>query len=116
MDSISCEFGNPVVSSSSQMNKNAKVQFNIPDNEEVFLVYDTTVFGKGKKGFALCTSGFYFYVKESGYLSWKQFAATGIAKAGFGEIKVGSQRFEVTDKKKILEVLYDVHNYLNNRE
>lgn len=116
IDSIYCEYGNPFISSSSRKYKNAKAYYNIPDNEEIFLIYDTTVFGNAKKGFALCTSGFYFCSKESGYFSWKQFAAVGIAKAGFGEIKVGSQRFEVTDKKKMLEILYDVQAYLNNRE
>lgn len=35
-------------------------QFNIAANEEIIMVYDDTIFGNNKVGFAICTGGLYW--------------------------------------------------------
>ena len=49
----------------------------IPNDDEIFLAHDDTLFKSCKNGFAMCTSGIYCrdtMEKESNYLSWDGFA------------------------------------------
>jgi len=58
-------------------------EFNIPPNETVFLVYDDTLFGSNKAGFAICAGGLYWKNDWSvdtkrTFLSWEAFADRNI--------------------------------------
>ncbi|MBL8092109.1 MAG: hypothetical protein JNJ43_17360 [Anaerolineales bacterium] len=57
------------------MNEN----FNIPAHEKIIMVYDDTIFGNNKVGFAICGSGLYWkndWTIESkrNFLTWDEFA------------------------------------------
>ena len=54
-------------------------QFNIAANEEVIMVYDDTIFGNNKVGFAICSGGLYWKNDWSvdtkrTFLTWEAFA------------------------------------------
>ena len=73
------ELGEPVLNSTkkvAEMRKNLQ----IPNNEDIFLIYNVTGW---KKGLAICSSGVY-YCGNSGsreYLDWKDFAHASIRPA-----------------------------------
>lgn len=53
--------------------------FNIPANENVIIVYDDTIFGNNKVGFAICVSGLFWKNDWSvdtkrNFLNWADFA------------------------------------------
>lgn len=69
---------------------------NIPENDSVFVLGDTTIFGSGKKGFALTTSGFYHNQnKDTEYWDWETFAQKKIEPLEDG-FSVGEVRFCIT--------------------
>ena len=57
--------------------------FKIPEEETVIMVYDDTLFGNNKKGFAICAGGLYWkndWTVESrrSFLTWQDFAERSI--------------------------------------
>ena len=59
-------------------------QFNIPATEEVIMVYDDTIFGNNKVGYAICTGGLYWkndwaVDTKRTFLSWDAFVERDIA-------------------------------------
>lgn len=59
--------------------KTVKENFNIPAHEDVFMVYDDTLFGNAKVGFAICAGGLFWkndWTIESkrNFLTWDEFA------------------------------------------
>ena len=58
--------------------RNATDAFEIQENDEIILIYDGTVFGSNKTGFAICESGLYWKndwatPTKRTYLSWDEF-------------------------------------------
>jgi hypothetical protein len=54
-------------------------QFNIPANETIIMVYDDTIFGNNKLGFAICAGGLYWkndwsVETKRTFLNWEAFA------------------------------------------
>ena len=69
---------------------------NIPENDNVFVLGDTTILGSGKKGFALTTSGFYHNQnKDTEYWDWETFAQKKIEPLEDG-FSIGEVRFCIT--------------------
>ena len=70
------ELGNPVLNSSKKV-ETIKKNLQIPDSEDIFLIYNVTGFSKG---LAICSSGVYF-CGDSGrdYLDWEDFEDADIA-------------------------------------
>lgn len=114
IDSIYVETGEPLTPGTSKKLGKARMNFRIPDEEEVYMIFDATVFGGCTKGFALCTHGIY-YSGESGriaFLNWQQFRNTNISLS-FLNLKIGDERFTPgSDGKKIMMVLQDIQEYL----
>lgn len=111
MDSIYCEMGNPITMSSRKY-INAKAYFGIPDSEDIYMIYDETILGGCKRGFALCTSGFYYCRKQSGYIEWSKFKDLKITKS-MGAIIVGTEEFNTaSDSKQILTILLTMQELL----
>lgn len=72
----SSEFGTPI--GGGRMLEKARENFDIPDEEEVYFIYDSTIFGGCQKGFALCSGGMYFCCDSSpsgdtGMYTWEEF-------------------------------------------
>ena len=67
---ISCS-GTPLTSGKHA--KAARKHFNIPDSDNIYLVYDSTLFGSCKKGFALTSSGLYINDDAEVILHWDAF-------------------------------------------
>ncbi len=113
-NSAYCEAGNPVVPQSSKKYQRAKLYFGIPEEDEIFLIYDSTVFGNCKKGFALCTSGFYYCLSNSGNISWDKFALVKISKCISG-LQIDKKEFTVETgvRNNLLTVLERIQNYLD---
>lgn len=58
--------------------KTVREQFNIPANENIIMVYDDTIFGNNKVGFAICASGLYWkndwsIETKRNFLNWDDF-------------------------------------------
>jgi hypothetical protein len=112
MDSIYCEAGNPIIDSTSKKYLNARRNFGIPDEEEIFFIYDATVFGSCQKGFAICNSGIYYSGRVRGYWTWNEFKTLNISGGFFG-LKMGSEEFSSgTDGKNLMVILEMIQEYL----
>lgn len=74
-------------------------RFNIPANETVIMVYDDTIFGNNKLGFAICAGGLYWKndwsveTKRSS-LTWKAFAEREIKLSTY-QIKLSTYQIEL---------------------
>ena len=87
-----CVYGNPINSSNPKLNKVRKF-FGIPNDESIFIILDSTVFGSGKSGFAIGADGIYYCLfNEQGKISWDEFRKAAIKK-GFSSIKIGELDF-----------------------
>ena len=76
------------------------------------MIYDETIMGGCKKGFALCTTGFYYCKQQSGYIPWNEFKNLKVRKS-MGEIIVGSEEFNTAgDSKQILMILLNIQELL----
>ena len=70
--------------------KTVRERFNIPPDEDVWLVYDDTVFGSNREGFAVCKGGLYWrndWTTESKrtFLRWSEFTRR---KIEFEELRI----------------------------
>ena len=99
-----CEVGNPL---KSRKEKAARVYFEIPQDEKIYMVYDSTVFGSCKYGFAICLSGI-FYNSDgtgNGVVEWEEFKEIkingGRSSVGF----LGASFNTGTEGKKLLAIL-----------
>lgn len=113
LDDLFFEVGNPIRIQSSKKYEKAQLYFNIPSDEEIFFIYDDTVMGSCKKGFALCSSGYYYCTNRSGYIPWEQFAEIDISKC-FAGIKIGREEFtpQSGDCKKLITILKNIQENL----
>ena len=106
--------GNPIGSDSKKLTK-AQAYFGIPVTENVYMIYDSTVLGSCKNGFALCETGFYSCLKERKYIPWVDFREVSIYEDGF--LCIGSDRFNVGNKKDLtymLDMFAKVQNTLKD--
>lgn len=69
-------FGTPITG--GKRLSRAREYFHIPDEDNVYMIFDATIFGSCKKGFALCSSGFYYCTDDLGFLSWDDFFEANI--------------------------------------
>lgn len=112
LDSVYCEIGSPKISSQSHKYNNAKLYFNIPDTEDIYMIYDETILGSCKKGFALCTTGFYYCQERAGCIPWEDFKNIKVSK-NFGLTSVGNMDFNTsTDCKKVVMILQSLQALL----
>jgi hypothetical protein len=113
IDLIYCEIGNPVVYSTSKKYYNARNNFGIPNEDDIFFIYDATVFGSCQKGFAICDSGIYYCGHIKGCWTWKEFKKLNIT-CGFSGLKMGEEVFTTAgnDGKKTLDILGTIQEYL----
>lgn len=114
MNSAYCEIGNPIMPVSSKKYADAKVNFRIPDDEDVFLIYDATILGGCRKGFAICTTGIYYYQSRLGFVSWKEFKSTNVSHSAFTGLLIGNESFNAGggDGKNLLMILKTIQEYL----
>ena len=84
IDNIYFEVGNPMIASSSRKYGNARSNFRIPENEQIFLIFDAAILGGVRKGFAFCTTGLYYCAKSPGYMDWVKFSKIRIEKCTSG--------------------------------
>lgn len=81
------------------------------DEDEIWCIVDTTIFGSGKVGFAMTTSGIYYVDEdgEQGFIDWDEFDESHITRDG-GAIKFCGHKFILSsDEARILvRVLRDL--------
>ena len=108
------EFGNPLSERNSKKYYNAIVNFVIDTKEQVFFIYDTTVFGSCKRGFAICSSGIYGCDNDSEkfYISWNEFKITPYKKSLL-ELQIGNRKFDMApgDTKPTMKMLDAIKKY-----
>lgn len=68
-------------------------QFDIPQNETIIMVYDDTIFGNNKLGFAICAGGLYWkndwsVETKRNFLTWEAFAERKIKLSTY-QIELG---------------------------
>lgn len=104
-DSIYFESGNPLDARSSKKYYKAISNFIIQNNEKIYTIYDATITGSCKEGFALCTTGIYGRDsdKRMMYYSWEDFKNVEY-KRTLLEFKIGKHGFNVTEQRKVIEL------------
>ena len=98
---IGCDLESPKGQSKIQA---ATKYFEIEDDEDVYLVLDTTMFGSCKVGFACCTYGIYMKDDDGdmAFLNWEDYADCELERDG-GTITIGGHPFISTpDSAKAL--------------
>lgn len=104
VNSVYCVIGEPIISPSAKKYIVAKKNFKIPEEDNIFLIFDSTILGSCEKGFALCSSGFYYCQSVCGYLSWEQFAKQKVTY-GLAGLKVAGELFNVGFDGKNLSII-----------
>lgn len=87
-----------------------KEDFKIPEQEEVFFMYDATFLSTFKYGFVICTSGLYYRMgrfKKSGMYNWEQFKNLQIHAVG-GSLYVGRMLFHVKEYRTLGNMLLKI--------
>lgn len=93
---------------------NAKKNFGIANGEDAYLIFDATILGSCKKGFAVCTTGFYYSADGSTafVITWDRFKSVDIVKTKWG-LSVGGAEFNTgNDCEKLYSILTDIKNNL----
>ncbi len=108
------EVGNPTIESSSRKYFNAKRNLRIPDNEEIFLIFDATILGGVRKGFAFCTTGLYYCTSKPGYMDWNKFSKVPVIESTSG-VKIGSEDFLCSDEKEMLKILTNLQERIKEK-
>lgn len=108
IDDIYCEIGNPL---DSPKEKTARNNFDIPQDEKMFLVCDSTVLGSCKKGFAICSTGFYFAHNGAAKADWSIFKEVEMSYS-LGTLYFANLSFSVANKK-VYAVLVKLQEWLN---
>lgn len=77
-----------------------KKHCDIPESEDVYVLGDSSLFGSGKKGFALTASGFYHNLnKSTEYWDWKSFAEKKIEVCDDTDLMIGELKFCAANEK-----------------
>lgn len=106
INSIYCVIGNPYITSNYKKYAKAVANFDIPPDEHIFLIYDSTISGSCQKGFSLCSSGIYYRERQQGYISWQDFARMRFS-CGITGLKLGNLQFNVASDGKNLLVIFE---------
>lgn len=96
-------------------------EFRIPENETIYLVYDNTILGSNKDGFAICESGLYwenawFTETHRNYINWTDFAKRNIQVTENAEINL--DRGDVIsvlieeDRERVIRLLQDIQKII----
>lgn len=114
MNPTYCEIGSPVIGAASKKYADAKANFRIPDDEDIFLIYDATILGGCRKGFAICTMGIYYYQSRLGFWDWEEFKSLNISHSAFTGLLIGKESFNASgaDGKNLLMILKTIQEYL----
>jgi hypothetical protein len=111
-DSLYCEIGNPIIDATSKKNFKARSNFCIPNSDNIYLIYDATVFGSCKTGFAICSSGIYYNGSKRGCWTWNEFSRLYISR-NIVDIKIGDETFtDGGEGKKLTIILNTIQEYL----
>jgi hypothetical protein len=100
--------------------KNACQSFDIPENEKVIFLCDSTVFRSGKVGFAICENGLYWGVDwttstKRTKLTWEEFSKRNVE---LSEKRVHLDRGDYIDlvtvnkRKEVVALLNEIKNYV----
>lgn len=105
-DSLYFESGNPLDAMHSKKYYKAVTNFAIQSGEHIYAIYDSTVMGNCKIGFALCSSGIYGRDsdKRMVYIPWEAFKGIEYRKT-LVEFKIGKHGFNVVEAKQMLKLL-----------
>jgi hypothetical protein len=108
---------NTIETLSTRKLRRAMKAFGIPAGEQVIMVYDDTVFGSNKLGFAICETGLYWKnawdtPTKRTKLSWKQYVGRDVSLEEY-KIELGQgDRISVAnreeDREKIAEFLREI--------
>lgn len=105
------EFGTPLTS--GKKHDAARKYFgSLPEDEEIYLVYDATIFGSCKKGFALCQGGFYYETTiGSGHFSWEEFIDNEISYSEDYTLTINGVKFTgVASLESFFDFLIEFHD------
>lgn len=107
--SLYWEVGNPI---HSKKEKNARRYFEIPQDEKIYLIFDSTILGGCQKGIAVCSTGVYFSENGLGYLDWKTFKQVPVS-AGKTNIKLANLSFATgIEGKELCEILQTIQAFV----
>lgn len=101
--------------------RNARSSFPLDEDCRVLAFVDTTVFGSGKNGMAICEDGLYWHVySRRGEFLWDSFKLTGsIGRKDMFGVTMDSGRYQfnmagtVYDPAQMAALLQEIKNFLN---
>ena len=115
LDNTYCEQGFPIIKDKSKRCFNARNNFDIPSEEEIYVIYDSTLLGGCRKGFAICSSGIYYKESEKGFYSWDEFMRMNCELHITG-LRIGNEEFNTaTDGRKLNKILQEIRLLLEQR-
>lgn len=107
-NSVYAEAGNPLNEKNSKKYYKSVVNFAIDAEEDVYFIYDSTVLGSCKQGFAICSSGIYDcdVNNKKFHMPWETFKTISYKKT-FLDLKIGNRGFTMApgDSKPIIKML-----------
>jgi hypothetical protein len=103
--------------------KIVRENFNIPANEKIIMVYDDTIFGSNKVGFAICAGGLFWkndwsVETKRTFLSWDDFSERKVEldhlhiKLGRGDAIGTAGIGDEEARKQIVEMLVEIKKLL----
>ncbi len=108
-----CITGTPI--SNGKMLENARSNFKIPDSENVYLIFDATVLGSCKTGFAICESGIYSMLKRRKFIPWAEYKVKQNVELVFLALSIDGDEFSVTGKlrKNLYDIFMKIHGSID---
>ncbi len=106
-----CESGLPITE--GELLEKARQYFEIPITENVYLIFDTTIRGNCKNGFAICETGIYSRLQQQRYMTWAELKTKQITVGNY--LCIGGDEFNIGRKKmknKLYELLCELQNSL----
>jgi len=108
-------FGTPI--RSGKKLARARENFAIPEEDDVYFIYDSTIFGGCQRGFALCTTGIY-YVDDNGsaddhdYFSWEEFIDEQVVHED-EKLHISTASFITGGNEEVADFLIDFHDQVH---
>ncbi len=114
IDNVYFEAGNPCISPSSRKYSNTRKNLKIPNGEDIYLIWDATILGGVRKGFALCTTGLYYCTKAPGFIDWERFSKVKIEKSA-GGISIADEEFLCAIDDDMLKLLHNLQERIREK-
>lgn len=100
--------------------RNVRIEYKIPKDESIAAIFDNTVFGNAKNGWAVCGNGIYynnpwFTGKDTGHISWEELCDAETTKIDYYTIGIGMKHklYCINHCRLAMQLLEELKCYIN---